>query len=81
MEDDTSSAVDTEFGRGHGARSTPLRESGDSRDDARNRMLRWKASVEKEQRITVVEEKGGREKQKISLVLLGPRIDIYNSVR
>ena len=44
-------------------------------------MLRWKASVEKEQRITVVEEKGGREKQKISLVLLGPRIDIYNSVR
>ncbi len=71
VDDDTSSAVDTEFGRGGsgGAGSSPSRTSGASAADGvvSSRMLRWKASVEKAQRITG----GGRwaqgGKQRVSL--------------
>jgi hypothetical protein len=49
---DTSRAVDTELGRVY-VGSRPRRERGEAGDEVRNRMLRWKARVEKVQRITV----------------------------
>jgi len=49
---DTSRAVDTELGRVY-VGNKPRSERGDAGDEVRNRMLRWKAKVEKVQRITV----------------------------
>lgn len=49
---ETRRAVDTELGRGYGG-SRRRRESGEAGEEVRKRMLRWKARVEKVQRITL----------------------------
>lgn len=48
---DTSSAVETEFGRGYRGRM-PRRPRGENGDDVKKRMDRWKERVETVQRIT-----------------------------
>lgn len=52
VDDDTRSAVDTEFGRAY-VGSRPRKARGERGDEVRNRMLTWKAKVEKVQRITI----------------------------
>jgi hypothetical protein len=51
VEDDTRSAVDTEFGRGYRWRR-PAMTNGEKGLEVRNRMLRWNANVDKAHRIT-----------------------------
>lgn len=48
VEDDTSNAVLTEFGRGYRGMN-PKRTSGEKGEDVRKRIERWKASVERAQ--------------------------------
>ncbi|KAM0126825.1 hypothetical protein ACHAPC_010391 [Botrytis cinerea] len=50
VEDETSSAVDTEFGRVYFGRR-PKNTRGESGDDVRKRIEKWKLSVERAQRI------------------------------
>lgn len=52
VEDETRSAVETEFGREYVGR-TPMKAKGESGEEVRNRILMWKAKVEKVHRITV----------------------------
>lgn len=53
VEEETSKAVETEFGREYrGIRFVML--SGEKTDEVRKRMLRWKAKVDKAQRITIL---------------------------
>lgn len=52
MEDETRSAVLTELGREYRGIKLPSTR-GDSGDDVRNRMDRWKERVDRAQRITV----------------------------
>lgn len=52
VEEETRSAVDTELGLEYVGRR-PRKFSGEKGDEVRKRMLMWKASVEKEQRITL----------------------------
>lgn len=54
---DTRSAVETELGRGKRGRRL-VRGSGEAGEEVRKRMLRWKARVEKVQRITAREDLG-----------------------
>jgi len=51
VEDETSKAVDTEFGREYCGRM-PKKERGEKRLDVRKRMEKWKARVERVQRRT-----------------------------
>jgi hypothetical protein len=52
VEEETSSAVETELGRGY-VGSSPANASGEKGLDVRKRMERWKARVERVQRRTV----------------------------
>jgi hypothetical protein len=54
VEEETSKAVETEFGRVYRGIS-PVILSGEKRDEVKKRMLKWKAKVDKAQRTTVLE--------------------------
>lgn len=53
VEEETSKAVETEFGREYRGISFVML-SGEKTDEVRKRMLRWKAKVDKAQRITIL---------------------------
>lgn len=55
VEDETSRAVETEFGRGVVGGRREKRRRGERGEVVRMRMARWKESVESVQRITVRE--------------------------
>lgn len=60
VEEETSKAVETEFGREYrGINFVML--SGEKTDEVRKRMLRWKAKVDKAQRITRLQVLDGEE--------------------
>jgi uncharacterized protein YegL len=60
VDEETSRAVETEFGRGYRGINFVM-FSGEKTDEVRKRMLRWKAKVDRAQRITVLQILGGEE--------------------